>query len=106
MTKRPFFAGILIMPLIKHWALMHSVKDENFPEHSHQVAVITHLLTTIRNLYFNVDVNPERTATLATYHEVSETTLQDYFEFSKNVKKALIWNYLAHLQNYEEVLCR
>jgi 5'-deoxynucleotidase len=71
------------MPLIKRWALMHSVKGENVAEHSHQVAVIAHLLATIRNTYFDGDVNPERAATVALYHEVSETKLQDINHVTK-----------------------
>jgi 5'-deoxynucleotidase len=83
MTKSPFLAWILRMPLIKRWALMHSVKGENVAEHSHQVAVIAHLLATIRNVYFGGDVNPERAATVALYHEVSETKLQDINHVTK-----------------------
>ncbi|WP_371192998.1 5'-deoxynucleotidase [Glaciecola sp. SC05] len=79
----PFLAWILRMPLIKRWALMHSVKQENVAEHSHQVAVIAHLLASIRNTYFDGDVSPERAATVALYHEVSETKLQDINHVTK-----------------------
>ena len=44
-----FLAWILRMPLIKRWSLMHTVKGENIAEHSHQVAVIAHLLAVIRH---------------------------------------------------------
>ena len=37
--KSSFLAWLLRMPLIKRWALMHTVKIENVAEHSHQVAV-------------------------------------------------------------------
>jgi 5'-deoxynucleotidase len=78
-----FLAWILRMPLIKRWALMHTVKEENVAEHSHQVAVIAHLLAVIRNTYFDGDLNPERAATVALYHEVSETKLQDINHVTK-----------------------
>jgi 5'-deoxynucleotidase len=78
-----FLAWILRMPLIKRWALMHTVKQENVAEHSHQVAVIAHLLAIIRNTYFNGNLNPERAATVALYHEVSETKLQDINHVTK-----------------------
>jgi len=84
--KRPqstFLAWILRMPLIKRWALMHSVKKENIAEHSHQVAVIAHLLTVIKNNYFNGTLSAERAATIALYHEVSETKLQDINHVTK-----------------------
>jgi 5'-deoxynucleotidase len=83
MKNSPFLAWILRMPLIKRWALMHSVKSENVAEHSHQVAVIAHLLASIRNTYFDGDLNPERAATVALYHEVSETKLQDINHVTK-----------------------
>ncbi|MFT6086777.1 MAG: 5'-deoxynucleotidase [Glaciecola sp.] len=68
-------AWILRMPLIKRWASMHTVKNENVAEHSHQVAVIAHLLAVIRNTYFQGTLNAEKTATITLYHEVSETKL-------------------------------
>jgi 5'-deoxynucleotidase len=81
--KSAFLAWILRMPLIKRWALMHTVKQENVAEHSHQVAVIAHLLAVLRNTYFNGNLNPERAATVALYHEVSETKLQDINHVTK-----------------------
>jgi 5'-deoxynucleotidase len=78
-----FLAWILRMPLIKRWALMHTIKPENVAEHSHQVAVIAHLLAILRNTYFGGNLNPERAATVALYHEVSETKLQDINHVTK-----------------------
>ncbi|REL35835.1 5'-deoxynucleotidase [Thalassotalea euphylliae] len=89
MIKSTFLAWILRMPLIKRWALMHSVKKENIAEHSHQVAVIAHLLAVIRNQYFNGTLSPERAATIALYHEVSETKLQDINHVTKYHNPAL-----------------
>ncbi|MBT0586419.1 5'-deoxynucleotidase [Alteromonas sp. SM 2104] len=71
------------MPLIKRWALMHSVKNENVAEHSHQVAVISHLLAVIKNHYFKGTISPERAVTIALYHEISETKLQDINHVTK-----------------------
>ncbi|WP_448550033.1 5'-deoxynucleotidase [Thalassotalea fusca] len=81
--KSTFLAWILRMPLIKRWALMHSVKSENIAEHSHQVAVISHLLAVIKNKYFDGNLSPEKAATIALYHEVSETKLQDINHVTK-----------------------
>ncbi|MGI2258281.1 5'-deoxynucleotidase [Shewanella sp. GXUN23E] len=81
--KSSFLAWILRMPLIKRWALMHCVKKENIAEHSHQVAVIAHMLAVIRNTYFNGQLIPERAATIALYHECSETKLQDINHVTK-----------------------
>lgn len=76
-SESTFMAWITRMPLIKRWALMHCFQEENVSEHCHQVAVIAHLLTVIRNKRFGGTLNPERAATIAIYHEISETKLQD-----------------------------
>ncbi len=72
-----FMAWITRMPLIKRWALMHCFQKENVAEHSHQVAVIAHLLTVIGNTRYGNTLDPDRAAVIALYHEVSETKLQD-----------------------------
>lgn len=77
MKQSAFLAWIFRMPLIKRWGLMHCVKPENVAEHSHQVAVIVHLLCVIRNERYQGNLNPDKAATLAIFHEVSETKLQD-----------------------------
>lgn len=71
------------MPLIKRWALMHTIKRENIAEHSHQVAVIAHLLTVIKNTHYQGTLSPEKAATVALYHEISETKLQDVNHVTK-----------------------
>ncbi|MDN3652211.1 5'-deoxynucleotidase [Thalassotalea ponticola] len=72
-----FLAWLFRMPLIKRWALMYCVKTENIAEHSHQVAVVAHLLAVIRNTMFNGDLNADRAATIALYHEAAETRYGD-----------------------------
>ncbi|MDP7591200.1 MAG: 5'-deoxynucleotidase [Litorilituus sp.] len=89
MKNSSFLAWILRMNLIKRWSPMHLVKEENVAEHSHQVAVIAHLLATVRNVYCGGDINPERAATVALYHEVSETKLQDINHVTKYSTPAL-----------------
>ncbi|WP_068546582.1 5'-deoxynucleotidase [Thalassotalea crassostreae] len=72
-----FLAWMFRMPLIKRWALMYCVKSENIAEHSHQVAIVAHLLAVIRNKKFNGNLNADRAATIALYHEASETRYGD-----------------------------
>jgi len=72
-----FLAWMFRMPLIKRWALMFCVKPENVAEHSHQVAIVAHLLAVIRNKKFNGSINADRAATVALYHEASETRYGD-----------------------------
>ena len=72
-----FFAHLARMKLIHRWPLMHNVRIENVQEHSLQVAMVTHALALIRNRYFGGDLNPERIATLAMFHDVSEVLTGD-----------------------------
>ena len=72
-----FLAWMFRMPLIKRWALMFCVKPENVAEHSHQVAIVAHLLAVIKNKKFNGNVNADKVATVALYHEASETRYGD-----------------------------
>ena len=62
---------------------MHTVKRENIAEHSHQVAVIAHLLAVIKKEVFGGSLSPEKAATIALYHEISESKLQDINHVTK-----------------------
>lgn len=95
MIKSSFLAWILRMPLIQRWAVMHLIKPENVAEHSHQVAVIAHLLATIRNTYCGGSISPEKAATVALYHEVSETKLQDVIHVTKYHNPAITKEFKA-----------
>ena len=72
-----FLAWMFRMPLIKRWSLMFCVKPENVAEHSHQVAIVAHLLAVIRNQKFSGNINADKVATVALYHEASETRFGD-----------------------------
>lgn len=95
MKQSAFLAWTTRMPLIQRWGLMHTFQPENVSEHSHQVAVIAHLLTVIKNKKFGGKLVPEKAATIAIYHEISETKLQDLSsmvkyhnpEFTREYKK-------------------
>ncbi|GGF81344.1 5'-deoxynucleotidase [Alteromonas lipolytica] len=72
-----FFAHLARMKLIHRWPLMHNVRIENVQEHSLQVAMVAHALALIRNRFFAGQLNPERIATLAMFHDVSEVLTGD-----------------------------
>lgn len=76
MSER-FFAFISRMKYINRWALMRSTITENISEHSLETAFIAHALALIRNKRFGGNVNPERCALLAMYHDVSEIITGD-----------------------------
>ena len=88
-TQSTFLAWMFRMPLIKRWALMFCVKPENVAEHSHQVAIVAHLLAVIRNKKFNGEINADRVATIALYHEASETRYGDIVSPTKYANKEI-----------------
>ncbi|QJR79436.1 5'-deoxynucleotidase [Alteromonas pelagimontana] len=75
--KSHFFAHLARMKLIQRWPLMRNVRTENVQEHSLQVAMVAHALALIRNKFFEGNVNPERIATIALFHDVSEVLTGD-----------------------------
>lgn len=72
-----FFAHLSRMKLINRWPLMRNVRTENISEHSLQVAFVSHALACIKNRKFNGQINPERIALLAMYHDASEVITGD-----------------------------
>ena len=65
------------MKFIRRWGLMKSVSEENIAEHSAQVAQLAHALALIRNKKFGGNLNADRIATMALYHETSEVMTGD-----------------------------
>ena len=72
MSQSHFFAHLSRLKLINRWPLMRNVRTENVSEHSLQVAMVAHALAAIKNRKFNGQVNAERIALLAMYHDASE----------------------------------
>jgi 5'-deoxynucleotidase len=72
-----FFAYLSRMKFIRRWGLMHSTYPENIQEHSMRVAMVAHALAVIRNRLFAGNVNGERTALLALYHDTAEVLTGD-----------------------------
>ena len=71
------FAYLFRMKFIRRWGLMHTTYPENVQEHSLRVAMIAHLLALVRNRLFDGDVNADRVAALALYHDASEALIGD-----------------------------
>ena len=72
MKKSNFFAFISRMKYIDRWGLMRNISKENVSEHSLDVAVIAHALAVIQKKRLDMEVNPEKTALYAIYHDASE----------------------------------
>ena len=72
-----FFAHLARMKLIQRWPLMHNIRTENVQEHSLQVAMVAHALALIKNKFFGGNLNADKIATLAMFHDVSEVLTGD-----------------------------
>jgi 5'-deoxynucleotidase len=92
MATSHFFAYLSRMKFIRRWGLMRNTYPENIQEHSLRVAQIAHALAIIRNRLFGGEVSPERTATLALYHDTSEVLTGDLpapvKEFNPEIQRA------------------
>ncbi len=122
MKSSKFFAIISRMKYINRWSLMRNTVTENISEHSLDVAFIAHLLAVLRNKRFGGNVNPERVAVLAMFHDTTEILTGDlptpikyynkdiksvYSEIEKNASRQLL-SYLPDdiKEEYEPLLSR
>lgn len=77
MKDKNFFAMLSRMRYINRWGLMRNTLSENISEHSLDTAVIAHALAVIRNVCFGGQVNEERAALLALFHDTTEIITGD-----------------------------
>lgn len=77
MSNSHFFAMISRMKYINRWGLMNNTFNENISEHSLQVAMFTHCLILMHNDVFKENLNADRGAVLAMYHDSSEIITGD-----------------------------
>lgn len=72
-----FYAMLSRMKYINRWGLMNNTRSENISEHSLQVAMIAHCLVLIHNKRFGGNLDPERAAILAVFHDTTEIITGD-----------------------------
>ena len=72
-----FFAYIFRMRYIARWALMRNTRTENVEEHSYEVAVPAHALSVIGRDVFHKDLDPDKTAAAALFHDAPEIITGD-----------------------------
>lgn len=77
MSNSHFFAMISRMKYINRWGLMNNTFKENISEHSLQTAMFTHCLILMHNDMFNENLNADRGAVLAMYHDSGEIITGD-----------------------------
>lgn len=72
-----FFAFTDRMKHINRWGLMRNMFTENLQEHAYQTAVLAHALALLQNTRCGGNVNAERAALLAMYHDTTEIITGD-----------------------------
>ena len=96
MKVYPFSALLSRMRYITRWGLMRAARQENLAEHTAETAQLAHLLALIASRRFSAQVDPERVAVAALYHDAAEiltgdlpTPVKYSSELLKNAYKAL-----------------
>ena len=72
-----FYVLLNRMKVIERWSLMRRTTKENLMEHSAQVALLGQALALIKNKKFGGNVNVDRVAALALYHDTAEVISGD-----------------------------
>mgnify|MGYP005767332751 FL=1 len=77
MGKNQFFSMLWRMKHIYRWGLMRNLRQENLCEHSFDTAVIAHALCIIKNRRFNGNIDENKAAVAALFHDCSEIITGD-----------------------------
>lgn len=77
MKNNTFFAMLSRMKYINRWGLMNCTQQENLSEHSLETAIIAHALATIGNKRLGKNINADRIAVMAMFHDCSEIITGD-----------------------------
>ena len=72
-----FFAMLSRMKYVNRWGLMRNTIPESLSDHTMDVVLIAHALAVIANLYFGKDIDENRTALLAAFHDAPEILTGD-----------------------------
>lgn len=72
-----FYAMLFRMKYIDRWALMRNTRKESLAEHSLETAFIAHAIALLHNKNFQGNVNPERVALVALFHDAPEIITGD-----------------------------
>ncbi len=72
-----FFAFLDRMKLIDRWALMRNTTQEDVAQHTMQTAMIAHALCVIENTLYGGNLDANKAAVLALYHESAEVVTGD-----------------------------
>ncbi|RXZ81191.1 5'-deoxynucleotidase [Paenibacillaceae bacterium] len=72
-----FVAYMYRLRYIERWSLMRNTTRESVAEHSYHVALLVHMLCEIGNHLFNRNLNADRAAAMALFHDATEVFTGD-----------------------------
>lgn len=99
-----FFAYISKIRWIQRWGMKRNTINENVMEHSWEVATIAHALALIHQRCFNGEIDANRVAAAALYHDCSEVITGDMPSPIKYHSSAIKDAYKAIEQQAEDEL--
>ena len=77
MKETNFYAMLSRMKYINRWGLMRNTIKEDIAEHSLDTAILAHALAVIGNTYFGKDIDAEKVAVYAMFHDATEIITGD-----------------------------
>ena len=72
-----FSAYLYRLQYIQRWSLMRSTAPDNVAQHSFHVALLAHMLCSIGNVHFERNLNADRAAAIALFHDAAEVFTGD-----------------------------
>ena len=75
--KNNYYAMLFRMKYINRWALMRNLHPESLSEHTLETAFIAHCLAIIAKKRFGVEIDPDRVAVTALFHDTAEVITGD-----------------------------
>ena len=75
--KSKYYSMLFRMKYIKRWALMRNLEAENLSEHSLETAFIAHCLAVIANKRFGENLDENKIAIAALFHDTAEVITGD-----------------------------
>ena len=75
--KNNYYAMLFRMKYINRWALMRNLRAETLSEHTLETAFIAHCLAIIAKKRFSENIDPDRVAVTALFHDTAEVITGD-----------------------------
>ncbi|GIO11000.1 5'-deoxynucleotidase [Cohnella xylanilytica] len=88
-----FLAYLYRLQYIERWSLMRKTAGENVAEHSYHSALLAHLLASIARNVFGREVDPDKAAAYALFHDATEVFTGDIPTPVKHHNPELLGNF-------------